>query len=77
MADTKRAESRYNQLTMERFHAMVAGREFGRLKHSWLSAMGRRTAFENLDEWVEEEMRWRERDPKGWDALQGDVVSLS
>ena len=77
MADTKRAESRYNQLTMERFHAMVAGREFGRLKHHWLSAIGRRTSFTNLDEWIEEEIGWRERDPGSWEALQGDVANLS
>lgn len=77
MADTKRAESRYNQLTMERFHAMVAGREFGRLKHHWLSAIGHRTSFTNLDEWVEEETGWQERDPGGWEALRGDVASLS
>ena len=77
MADTKRAESRYNQLTMERFHAMVAGREFRRLKHHWLSAIGRRTSFRNLDEWIEEEIGWRERDPGSWEALQGDVANLS
>ncbi len=62
---------------MERFHAMVAGREFSRLRDLWLGAIGRETPFEDLDDWVDEERQWRIRDPASWDALQLDVAGLS
>ena len=77
MTDANMLSSRYNQLTMERFHAMVAGREFSRLQSLWLGAISRCTPFENLDDWVDEEGRWRERDPANWDALQLDITGLS
>ncbi len=77
MTDVHLQSSRYHQLTMERFHAMVAGLEFSRLQGLWLGAIGRETPFENLDDWVDEESQWRERDPTSWDALQLDVTGLS
>ncbi|MCH8897614.1 MAG: hypothetical protein IIC33_04895 [Chloroflexi bacterium] len=77
MTDANMLSSRYNQLTMERFHAMVAGREFSRLQGLWLGAISRCTPFENLDDWVDEEGQWRERDPASWDALQLDITGLS
>ncbi len=54
MTDANLPSSRYHQLTMERFHAMVAGLEFSRLQGLWLDAIGRGTPFENLDDWVDE-----------------------
>ena len=77
MTDANMLSSRYNQLTMERFHALVAGREFGRLQGLWLGAISRCTSFENLNDWEDEEGQWRERDPANWDALQLDVTALS
>ncbi len=77
MTDANLLSSRYHQLTMERFHAMVAGLEFSRLQGLWLGAIDRGTPFENLDDWVDEESQWRERDPASWDSLQLDITGLS
>ena len=77
MTDVHLLSSRYHQLTMERFHAMVVGPEFSRLQGLWLDAIGRGTRFENLDDWVDEEWQWQIRDPASWDALQLDVTGLS
>ena len=51
MTNTQTLSSRYNRLTMERFHALAAGREFAGLQDLWVgcghnSAHGARTLAE-------------------------------
>ena len=69
--------NRYDDLVMDRFHAMCAGRQFRDLRKAWLKRRRIRKPFVRMEEWIAEQSRWRAEDSRSWEVLQRDVAKLS
>ena len=69
--------NRYDQLVMERFHAMCAASRFRDLQKTWLKRRRKRKPFASMEGWVADETSWRTEDSESWWALQLDVARLS
>ena len=73
--DAPRAQ--YNQLVMERWHAMGAGPRFAALQSRWLRRLRRTQPYSTVDFWLKAEGRLKDRDIDTWQIMQLEVAELS
>lgn len=79
MGESREFELRtqYDQIVMERVHAMRASQSFIQMRRKWLKNWKRKAPFPDIDEWLVAERKIREEDRILWDGLQGEVASLA
>ena len=77
MANREHYLQRYDELVMERYWFMLAGKAFKATQQRWLKVLEQKGPFESIDDWGDANEMLKSQSPDLWWELQVDAGALS